>query len=283
MATVDGTEVRLGCQGWTDADWQGVFYPAGVKAADRLEAYARAFDFVEIDSSFYATPAPPTVLKWYDSTPDEFRFSAKVPQAITHDPDPKSGFPRRPLNGEHWREQLAQFVDTMKLLEEKLLAALIQLPPQWHWKPEHLPILERFLEALPGDLRWAIEFRHRGWLNDEVTNLLRGRGVSLVLQDLYYMPKGVEVTNPELAYIRLQGKRKEITRMNEIQIQRDEALDFWSDTIRELAEKKVKRVIVAANNHYQGFSPGTIQALQQRLALPVTAFPSRRMDDLFEE
>src|SRR5512133_2534058 len=137
MADLLGTDVRLGCQGWTDADWQGVFYPAGVKAADRLPAYARAFDFVEIDSSFYATPAPPTVLKWYDNTPDDFRFSAKVPQSITHDPDPKSGFPRRPLNGEGWRERLDTFVETMKLLDEKLLVLVIQLPPQWHWKPDN--------------------------------------------------------------------------------------------------------------------------------------------------
>ncbi|HEX9017147.1 MAG TPA: DUF72 domain-containing protein [Chloroflexota bacterium] len=275
MALLLSTDVRLGCQGWSEADWTGPFYPTGTRASDRLESYATAFNFVEIDSSFYATPAPPTVLKWYDATPEDFRFSAKVPQAVTHDPDPKSGFPRKPLQGEGWQGHLENFAETMRLLEEKLAALLIQLPPQWHWKPENLPILERFVQALPPDLQWAIEFRHRGWLNDEVLDLLRSKGIALVAQDLYYMPRQIEVTTPDLAYIRLQGRRKEITRMDEVQIERDDALDFWAEAVRDLAERKLKRVVVASNNHYQGFAPGTIASLQARLGLPVATPPSR--------
>ncbi len=63
--------------------------------------------------------------------------------------------------------------------------------------------------------------------------------------------------------------------MNEIQIQRDEALDFWTAAVLDLAAQGVKRVIVAANNHYQGFSPGTVAALQGRLGFPVSVPPSR--------
>ena len=281
MADIQGTEVRLGCQGWTESDWQGPFYTSGTKASDRLSAYATAFDFVEIDSTFYATPSPPTVLKWYDSTPEDFRFAAKVPKVVTHDPDPKTGFPRKPLRGEGWKRQMETFVETMRLLEDKLFALLLQLPPQWHWKPENLPVLRAFLEALPADLRWAVEFRHRGWLNDEVGSLLRERGVALVAQDLYYMPKQLEVTTAELAYVRLQGRRKEITRMDEVQIERDDALDFWAQGVMELVERKVKRIIVASNNHYQGFAPGTIAALQARLGLPVATAPASQSDTLF--
>jgi uncharacterized protein YecE (DUF72 family) len=275
MALMESTDVRLGTQGWTETDWQGPFYPVGLKAANRLASYSRCFDFVEVDSSFYATPAEATVVKWHAETPADFRFAGKVPQSITHDPDPKSGFPRRPLQGEGWEAQLGFFTDTMRLLGDKLLVLVAQLPPQWHWQPERLKVLERFLDSLPQDLHWAVEFRHRGWLNDDVMRLLGERQVAYVIQDLYYMPRNVEVTTPELAYIRLQGQRKEIERMNEVQIQRDEALDFWAGAIRELIERKVKRVIVAANNHYQGFSPATLAALQQRLGLPVAVPPAR--------
>ena len=280
MASIQGVDVRLGCQGWTESDWQGRFYAAGTRATDRLAAYATAFDFVEIDSTFYGTPTPPTVLKWYDSTPEGFRFAAKVPQVVTHDPDPRTGFPRKPLQGDGWQRQLEVFVETMRLLEDKLLALLVQLPPQWHWKPENLPMLRAFLEALPADLLWAVEFRHRGWLNEDVLDLLRSRGVALVAQDLYYMPRQLEVTTPELAYLRLQGRRKEITRMDEVQIERDEALDFWAQGVKELVERKVKRVIVASNNHYQGFAPATIAALQARLGLPVATPPARQSGSL---
>ncbi len=64
--------------------------------------------------------------------------------------------------------------------------------------------------------------------------------------------------------------------MDALQIERDEALDFWADAIRTLAERPVRTIVVAANNHYQGFSPGTIAAVQSRLGLPVAVPPVRR-------
>jgi uncharacterized protein YecE (DUF72 family) len=274
MVMLGSTDVRLGCQGWTEADWTGPFYPAGMKATERLAAYAQVFDFVEVDSSFYAIPPAERVLNWYASTPEGFGFAAKLPQSITHDPDPKSRMPRRPLEGEHWRDDLERFTATMGLLEEKLLTLVVQLPPQWHWRTERLGVLERFLGALEEGLPWAVEFRHRGWLNEEVMRLLEGRGVAIVNQDLYYMPRQVEMTTPELSYIRLQGRRKEIERMDAVQIERDEGLDFWAGAVRDLAARGVRRVIVAANNHYQGFSPGTVMNLQRRLGLPVPAPPA---------
>jgi uncharacterized protein YecE (DUF72 family) len=274
MALLNGCDVRLGGQGWSEPDWTGVFYPSGTKAGDRLAHYARAFDFVEIDSSFYAVPAAHIVRRWRAATPPGFGFAAKVPQAITHDPDPRTGLPRRPLESEGWPEQLADFAERMRLLGDKLLALVIQLPPQWHWRPARLEVLATFLEALPADLRWAVEFRHRGWLNGEVLALLRERGVALTGQDLYYMPRRVEVTTPELAYVRLQGRRQDIERVDAVQIERDEALEFWAGAIRDLVAQGVIRVIVAVNNHYQGFAPGTITALQQRLGLPGAGLPT---------
>jgi uncharacterized protein YecE (DUF72 family) len=84
------------------------------------------------------------------------------------------------------------------------------------------------------------------------------------------------VTTPELGYIRLQGKRKDIVQMDAVQIERDDALDFWADVVRHLATEGVRRIIVAANNHYQGYSPGTVAALQRRLALPTCVPPAQQ-------
>jgi uncharacterized protein YecE (DUF72 family) len=273
---LDACDVRLGGQGWSEPDWNGVFYPRGLKTAARLGSYASAFEFVEIDSTFYAVPPAATVRKWRASVPPTFRFAAKVPRSVTHDPDPATGQPRQPLAGPGWQEQLAEFVETMRLLDDRLLALLIQLPPQWHWQPDRLAVLQRALEALPRDLRWAVEFRHRGWLNAAVFALLREHGVAFTMQDIYYMPHHVEVTTPDLAYLRLQGKRREIVRMDAIQIERDEALDHWAEVVRELAARSVRTVIVAVNNHYQGHSPGTVAALQRRLGLPVAQAPAQR-------
>src|SRR5262249_33730405 len=83
-----------------------------------------------------------------------------------------------------------------------------------------------------------------------------------------------------LAYVRLQGKREDIVHMDAVQIERDTALDFWADVVRTLATQGVRRVIVAANNHYQGYSPGTVAALQRRLALPVGVPPAQQSGSL---
>jgi uncharacterized protein YecE (DUF72 family) len=274
MVRLDGCDVRLGGQGWSEPDWQGVFYPRGLKPGDRLACYATAFDFVEIDSTFYAPPPARNVYLWRDRTPDHFRFAAKLPQSITHDPDPDTGKPRQPLAGDGWEDHLADFAERMRPLGPKLLALVAQLPPQWHWHPERLAVLQRFLETLPGDVQCAVEFRHRGWLNADVFELLRDHGVAFVMQDLYYMPRQVEITSFDLAYIRLQGRRKDIVHMDAVQIDRDEALDEWAEVVRTLAERSVRTVVVAANNHYQGHSPGTVAALQRRLGLPIAHPPA---------
>src|SRR3954468_10901683 len=73
------SDVRLGGQGWSEPDWNGVFYPRGLKTGARLGSYASTLDFVEIDSTFYASPPAATVRKWRDSVPPTFRFAAKVP------------------------------------------------------------------------------------------------------------------------------------------------------------------------------------------------------------
>jgi uncharacterized protein YecE (DUF72 family) len=274
MVRLDGCDVRLSGQGWSESDWQGVFYPRGLKPADRLACYASAFDFVEIDSTFYAVPPARNILAWRDCTPASFRFAAKLPQSITHDPDPDTGRPRQPLAGDRWEDRLGDFAERMRPLGRKLLVLVAQLPPQWHWRPEKLDVLQRFLEALPGDLQWAVEFRHRGWLNSDVFELLRHHGAAFVMQDLYYMPRHIEITTFDLAYIRLQGRRKDIVHMDALQIERDEALDEWAEVVRALAERSVRTVIVAASNHYQGHSPGTVAALQRRLGLPVARPPA---------
>jgi uncharacterized protein YecE (DUF72 family) len=80
-----GNEIRLGTSAFTAAGWEQAFYPAGMKPADYLSYYATQFDAVEVDSTFYRTPAISNVKNWYAKTPPGFLFAAKVPQIITHE------------------------------------------------------------------------------------------------------------------------------------------------------------------------------------------------------
>ena len=76
--------VFLGTSAFTADGWKGTFYPVGIKSAERLKYYSTHFQTVEIDSTFYGTASAATVKGWYEKTPSDFIFAAKVPQVITH-------------------------------------------------------------------------------------------------------------------------------------------------------------------------------------------------------
>src|SRR6476469_9950004 len=78
-------EIHLGTQGWNYDAWVGPFYPVGTRPSEFLTVYARAFDSVEVDSTFYASPAEATIRSWAERTPKGFIFSLKLPQEITHE------------------------------------------------------------------------------------------------------------------------------------------------------------------------------------------------------
>src|ERR1051326_896335 len=78
------TEFFIGTQGWNYEDWIGPFYPRGSKTSELLSLYAKIFDTVEIDSTFYAIPSENLVKGWAERTPEHFSFSLKLPSEITH-------------------------------------------------------------------------------------------------------------------------------------------------------------------------------------------------------
>jgi hypothetical protein len=98
----------LGTSAFTAAGWQGSFYPPGMQSREYLTHYATQFRTVEVDSTFYGTPSPSTVMAWNERTPDDFIFSVKVPQVITHE---KVLVDCQP--------EFDEFIDRMKLLGEK--------------------------------------------------------------------------------------------------------------------------------------------------------------------
>ncbi len=71
-------DIRIGTSAFTAAGWEGSFYPPGMKPADYLSFYATKFETVELDNTFYRTPAVSTVKGWNAKTPPGFIFAAKV-------------------------------------------------------------------------------------------------------------------------------------------------------------------------------------------------------------
>ncbi len=256
-------ELRLGTQGWNYPDWVGSFYPLGTRAQEFLALYASVFDTVEIDSTFYGAPRPTTVQAWAESTPPGFQFAAKLPQRITHE-----------LALRDAQAELAAFLSVMDRLGDRLGPLLIQLPPQLHRDEQTWQDLRAFLAELPSGYQWAVEFRHRSWLADEVLELLHERGVAFTAIDLVSMPRRVEATAP-FAYVRWLGDRRRIERYDRIQLDRDQETAEWAAALHNLAHQ-VGRIYGYYNNHYAGHSPASVNQLRQRLDLAPLPLPQPR-------
>ncbi len=143
----EAARVRLGAPFWAFKAWCGTLYTADARGADYLIQYARVFDSVEGNTTFYHVPARETVARWREATPPGFRFCFKLPRAITHDAM------LRDAGGETER-----FLEAMAPLEDRLGPFMIQLPA--HFGPEDLSTLREFLDALPHDFAFAVELRH---------------------------------------------------------------------------------------------------------------------------
>lgn len=258
-----GCKIHLGAQGWNYDDWVGPFYPRGTRSADYLDVYARAFGTVEIDSTFYAIPSENSIASWRKRAPDGFTYSLKLPQEITH------------VNRlQQSEEVLARFCERVRPLDERLALILIQLPPDF--SPRSLPAVEKFLPLLPPDLRFAIEFRDRNWLGDEmgeyVLDLLASRRVALTLADSKWLPRELmfqlaDRPTADFAYVRWLGPR-ELTVFSHVQINRDRELREWAEAFKVLGGN-VSEIFGYFNNHFQGHSPASCNQFKRLTGQPV--------------
>jgi uncharacterized protein YecE (DUF72 family) len=254
--------VRIGTCAWSFDDWRTLFYPDHLPASERLAFYARWFDTVEIDSTFYSPPSPHVAGHWLDATPDSFLFAAKLPREITHD---------RKLR--QCDELLAQFLASVSPLRRKLACLLVQLPPYFTLKHDELALRE-FVAALPSDFRFAIEFRDRSWHLPRIVHLFEEHRICWVWNDITPLENAGEAVfdfrprTTDLIYVRLLGDLEvkygadgsRLHKYGRLLWPRDAALESWAIKVKQHAEE-VSRVLIYGNNHYEGFSPLTCQRL----------------------
>jgi uncharacterized protein YecE (DUF72 family) len=252
-------QILLGTCAFTASGWNGAFYPKGMKSTDYLTFYSARFDTVEVDATFYGCPNPKTVENWYEKTQAGFIFSVKVPQTITHE---KILVDCRP--------EFETFVETMDLLKEKLGVILFQFPylDTWRLKDRHAfsDRLLPFLKLLPREQQFAVEIRNREWLDAEFADMLRSFNVALVLQDIHTMPEASEISfdpiTANFSYLRLLGNRKQIelttTVWDKVVADKTEKVSDWVKHCLQVQRRGVKQYVYA-NNHYEGYSPATVE------------------------
>ena len=195
-------ELYLGTGGYSNSDWQGLIYPVGSKPAQYLSLYARHFNAVELNSSFYAIPGIRAFEGMVAKSGARVRFSVKVHRSMTHERDADEEVYQR------------LFESVMPLREAGMLGPfLAQFPYSFHRTRENRlylkRVVDRFVEA--GETL-AVEFRHGGWDRPEVVEGLSSFGVVVVSVDyppLRGLPEPeLRVTGP-VAYVRLHGRNRE--------------------------------------------------------------------------
>jgi uncharacterized protein YecE (DUF72 family) len=250
------TTLSFGTMGFGYSDWAGTFYPAEMKAADYLSHYARHFDTVELDTTFHATPPVERVRRWREVTPDGFRFCVKTPREVTHE-----GALDRRLG------EMKQFLDVMREFGPKLAMVLIQLPPSCGI--DQFEALERLLKGLPGDLRFAVEFRNVSWGQQRTLDLLREHRAALVAAEYLTRPSQIHVTSDQL-YIRWIGEHERFKELNHEQIDITANLAWWKGEIERVTRAgAIEHVWGFFNNDYSGYAIATCGRFMRLMGLAV--------------
>lgn len=263
----------IGTQGWNYDFWSGRFYPLGTKSIDRLELYSRAFDTVEIDSTFYAMPPAGRFRSWYERTPAGFLFTAKLPREITHDAR---------LVGVD--DQLIEFCDRASELEEKLGPLLIQLPPDMTARER--PAVDAFVRSLPRELEFAIEFRDVSWFDVQTFDLLQDLDVTLAVSVGPWLTTAAALEVAARApgrfqYMRWLGSPRHQELDSALIAERDDDLGQWAARILELLPER-PTVYAYFNNDYQGHSPESARRLQSLMGVePADVERLQEQPDLF--
>lgn len=240
---VVSARLYVGTSGWTYDDWSGVFYPEGVKAADRLAFYAGQFKSVELNASFYRGVSQAMIDAWNRRLPADFHMAAKGPRTVTHFNKLRD-----------CRDLVAAFCDRMREVRT-LRVVLWQLPPSL---AKDVPRLEAFLGDLPETARHAVEFRHASWWDDEVAKVLKRHKTAMVSLSHPGLPDTIHTT-ADFLYVRFHGLSKQLCRYS---YSRDE-LAAWADRLRPHLSGRT--LYAFFNNDYQARAPRNAAMLRELL------------------
>lgn len=237
--------VHVGCSGWVYPHWRGRFYPDGLAQRRWLSHYAKRFDTVEVNSTFYRLASPAAVEAWVEQTPEEFVFAIKASRFLTHVKrltDMKQGVAR-------FYERLEAMIDA-----GKLGPVLWQLPANFKRDDERLAAA---LEALPAG-RHCFEFRDPSWFTGDIYSLLRERGVALVIGDDPRRPFQTHERTTDWTFIRFhRGRRGRNGNYSPAE------LDSWARRLRQWRRRV--EVFAYFNNDWEGYALSNALYLSHKL------------------
>jgi uncharacterized protein YecE (DUF72 family) len=252
--------IIVGTSGYSFSDWVGSFYPSGTRSGDFLSFYARHFDSVEVNSTYYRIPHPRVLERMEKKTPPGFRFVVKLNQSMTHERSLPSPLVR----------------DFLAVLEPLKAAGKYDgLLAQFPWRFRRTPENETYLGSLRGALAGEplfVEFRHSSWVTPDLAGWLQERGLGYCAVDeprLEGLMPPVALLTSEDAYVRFHGRnarnwwgRGGGDRYDYSYDARE--LGEWVGKIAELADR-ARRTYLFFNNCHAGQAARSAKLMQELL------------------
>ena len=242
------TKVFVGCAKWGRKDWVGKIYPLKTKETDFLPQYAKRFNCIELNATFYRMPTVKQTSAWAEKVGNGFLFAPKFTQRITH-------FRRLKDAG----EATTAFLKGVSALGKHLGPLFLQLPP--NFPPKNFEVLRDYVQSLPHDIRVFVELRHPGWFEketfDNVFDMLEQCKTGSIITDATGRRDCVHMrlTTPE-AFIRFVGNGLHPTDYIRI--------DDWVNRIKSWMEGGVQTVYFFMHQHEELHSPELCRyAIQQ--------------------
>lgn len=278
--------IQIGLAGWGDHD---DLYAAGLPANRKLAAYAKHFDVVECDSTFYAIPAPDTITKWIEDTPGHFQFVVKAYQGMT-------GHRR---NDRYYKSNAEQFTAFKNAVEpirraNKLGCVLFQYPPWFDCQRKHVDVLKmtkQWMEGIP----CALEFRHQSWFQGErLQQTISFMKDEQWIHSICDEPQAGEgsipivpiITDSERTVVRFHGRNQEgwvntgqsdWREVRYLYSYSEGELAEWRERIYQL-EQRSKQIMIIFNNNSGGDALHNAKQFMQLLGQESIPLPPQQMD-----
>ena len=264
MKTRNLGTLRIGTSSWSFPDWRGVFYPPQTLADQQLGHYAAKFNSVEVNTSFYALPAPKTLLRWLESVPAEFTFSLKAPREITHE--------KRLV---HVEQLTTAYLDVVRSLGPVAAPGLIQFPATFT-RINSGRRLANFVDSLATvapEIPLSVEVRALDLMTTAFARFLMERRIGFVVVERTGQPDtfahwqaAAESAGSRLPlHIRLIGHdRDPLPDDKIIRRPQDQLLDKWAKRIAGLLHNGID-VFCYLHNPFEGHAPESVRRLRTRV------------------
>lgn len=232
--------VFVGCAKWGRKDWIGKIYPKGTKEEDFLALYARHFNSIELNATFYKIPSFKQAQEWRTKVGNNFLFVPKISNSISHI--------HRLKNVD---ERLEWFLKGIAGFGENLGPVFLMLHP--NMGPKSLDTIEAFIQKIPKEIKLFVEMRHEGWYEDPAAfqgaaDMLERNSTGAVITDVAGRRDclHMRLTTPE-AIIRFVGNDLHPTDYTRV--------DAWIQRIKTWMDSGLRRLFFFLHENEEVHSP----------------------------